>query len=221
MSNVNNTTIEKVLNIVQKEIEKEPLPIVTLIGQMNRDPFKVLIATMLSLRTQDAVTASAAKRLFARADTPQKMRAISETDIAALIYPVGFYRIKAKQIVTTCQILIEKYDGTVPKTIDELIMLPGVGRKTANLVLIEGYRIPAMCVDTHVHRISNRWGYVKTPTPEKTEEELRKKLPKKHWLKYNTLLVSFGQHRCGPTSPRCSDCPIRTFCPQKGVHHHR
>lgn len=217
MSPITNENIDAILLTIRKEVKQHQLPIVTLIAQMDRDPFKVLIATMLSLRTQDAVTAKASERLFAIASTPEKILRLTTKKIETLIYPVGFYRTKAKQIRLVCKILLEKYRGKTPKTIDELIALPGVGRKTANLVLIEGYRIPAMCVDTHVHRISNRWGYVRTKTPEKTEIALRKKLPKKHWITYNDLLVSFGQHRCKPISPRCSDCPIHASCPRKGV----
>jgi endonuclease-3 len=155
--------------------------------------------------------------LFTRATTPKQLLALSESDIAKLIYPVGFYRTKARQLRATSRILLEKFDGNVPDDIDTLVTLPGVGRKTANLVVIQGHGKPGMCVDTHVHRISNRWGYVTTTTPEKTETALRGLLPKKHWMEYNDLLVSFGQHRCAPVSPRCSDCPVRKYCPRIGV----
>lgn len=184
---------------------------------MDRDPFKVLIATKLSLRTKDETTAVASERLFAVADTPEAMLALSEKKIQKLIYPVGFYKTKAKTIKRVCKILLEAYDGVVPDEIDELVTLPGVGRKTANLVLIEGYKKLAMCVDTHVHRISNRWNYVTTKNPDETETALRATLPKKYWIRYNELLVSFGQHRCHPVSPRCSTCPIKQQCPRTNV----
>lgn len=214
---ITNKSIGRVLDLLDQEFNKHPPPIVTLIAQHENDPFRVLIATMLSLRTKDAVTADASRRLFLVAHTPAAMRALSEERIRKLIYPVGFYKTKAKTIKTVCTLLLENYNDIVPKTIDELITLPGVGRKTANLVLIEGYKIPAMCVDTHVHRISNIWGYVKTKTPEQTEIALREKLPKKYWLTYNALLVGYGQQVCVPVSPKCSTCPVRKYCPRIGV----
>ncbi len=214
---IDNKNIAVVLRKVKNEMSKHKPPIVTLIAQQNRDPFRVLISTKLSLRTKDEVTALSSKRLFARADTPEKMIGLSETEIAKLIYPVGFYKTKAKSIKKVCEILLNKYEGVVPGEIDELLKFPGVGRKTANLVLIEGYQKPAMCVDTHVHRISNRWGYVNTKIPDETEMVLRKKLPRKHWITYNELLVGFGQQICNPVSPWCSKCPINKECPKKNV----
>ena len=180
-------------------------------------PFRVLISCILSLRTQDATTAQASHRLFALADTPEAMLKLTTQKIAKLIYPVGFYRTKAKVIRDVCQVLMRDYSGKVPDDIDELLKFKGVGRKTANLVVTLGYRKPGICVDTHVHRISNRWGYVKTATPEKTEFALRDKLPKPYWIEYNDLLVSFGQHLCRPISPVCSQCPIERYCDKKGV----
>lgn len=182
-----------------------------------QSPFRVLISCILSLRTQDATTAKASRRLFAIADSPQTMIKFTAKKIEKLIYPVGFYRTKAKNIREICRTLINQHRGEVPDDIDELLKLKGVGRKTANLVVTLGYHKPGICVDTHVHRISNRWGYVKTKTPEKTEFALRAKLPKQYWIEYNDLLVSFGQHLCRPISPVCSQCPIAKYCSQIGV----
>jgi endonuclease III len=196
-------------------------PIITFIANRGATPFEVLVSTLLSLRTKDEVTGAAAQRLFAVARTPQAMVKLAQEEIEKLIYPVGFYPTKAKRLLAVSRILLERYDGKVPDTLEELTALPGVGRKTANLVLVEGYRIPAICVDTHVHRISNRIGYVKTKTPDDTEQALRKKLPKKHWIRYNELLVAFGQVLCRPVSPFCSHCPVADMCPQIGVDRHR
>jgi len=193
-----------------------------LIDQMHAaGPFKVLIATILSLRTRDDTTAVAAPRLFAVADTPQSMVTLSADEVAQLIYPVGFYRTKARDILAICQQLITQHAGEVPADMTQLLALPGVGRKTANLVLAIGFGIPAICVDIHVHRICNRWGYVDTTTPEETEQVLRQALPSAFWIPINGLLVTLGQQICHPTSPRCSQCPLRTVCAQRGVTRHR
>lgn len=213
--------IHEVIGILRRETKKWDVPIVTLMSQTERNPFKILIATVLSLRTKDEVTAKAADRLFQVADNPYDMMKLDEEEIAALIYPVGFYRRKAKNIKEICKVLIDKYDGKVPDDIDELLKLPGVGRKTANLVVTLGYGKPGICVDTHVHRISNRLGYVDTKTPEETEFALRKKLPKEYWIEINDLLVSLGQHICHPTSPKCSQCPIEEYCEKRGVKRSR
>jgi len=172
---------------------------------------------MLSLRTKDTTTAVAAPRLFALADTPGKMLLLKPRRIEKAIYPVGFYRVKAKSILRVCRILLEKYGGRVPDDLDALIALPGVGRKTANLVLTQGFGKPGICVDTHVHRITNRWGYVKTKTPEQTEMALREKLPQEYWIEINDHLVALGQNICHPTSPKCSVCPVREWCESVGV----
>lgn len=214
---MDTSTIEKVIAILRKEVKKYNAPIVTLVAQTHHDPFRVLIATVLSLRTKDQVTANACKKLFVVADTPENMLLLSEKEIEELIYPVGFYRTKARNIKKICQKLLDEYDGRVPDDLDELLKFPNVGRKTANLVLTEGYNIPAMCVDVHVNRISNRLGYVKTKTPHETEMALRKKLPKKYWGDYNYLLVAHGQHICVPISPFCSKCPVNKYCERKGV----
>ena len=196
-------------------------PIITFIAHRGATPFEVLVSTLLSLRTKDEVTSLAAERLLAVANTPQTMVALEPEAIERLIYPVGFYPTKAKRLIEISRILLDRYDGKVPDTIEALTDLPGVGRKTANLVLVEGFKIPAICVDTHVHRISNRIGYVKTKTPEQTEMALRKRLPKRHWVRYNELLVAFGQVLCRPVSPHCSRCPVTDMCPRIGVLRHR
>ena len=196
-------------------------PIVTVVAQSSESPFHVLISCILSLRTQDATTAQASRRLFALAGTPAEMRRLSTRKIEKAIYPVGFYRTKAKTIREICRTLIENYAGRVPDEIDELLKLKGVGRKTANLVVTLGYRKPGICVDTHVHRISNRWGYVRTKNPKETEFALRQRLPKRYWIEYNDLLVSFGQHLCRPISPMCSQCPVEKYCDKVGVKIHR
>lgn len=193
-----------------------------LIDQMHAvGAFRVLIATLLSLRTRDETTAVVAPRLFAVADTAATMAALSEQQIAELIYPVGFYRNKARDIKAICAVLITKYNGAVPTTMEELLALPGVGRKTANLVLAIGHNIPAICVDIHVHRICNRWGYLDTKTPEETEMALRRDLPESSWIDINGLLVTLGQQICHPVSPRCSQCPVADVCARRGVTRHR
>ena len=181
------------------------------------DPFRVLIACLLSLRTQDTTTGPAAARLFALADTPQTMLALPARRIERAIYPVGFYRTKARVILGLCRDLLARFGGRVPDDIDALLTLKGVGRKTANLVVTLGFAKPGICVDTHVHRISNRLGYVRTRTPEQTEMALRAKLPRRYWIGYNDLLVTFGQNVCAPVSPRCSGCPVRALCGRVGV----
>ena len=181
------------------------------------DPFRVLIACILSLRTQDTTTGPAAARLFAVAATPESMLRLPAARISKLIYPVGFYRTKARVILGICRDLLERFGGRVPDTIDDLLTLNGVGRKTANLVVTMGFGKPGICVDTHVHRISNRLGYVRTRTPEATEMALRARLPRRFWIGYNDLLVAFGQNVCAPISPRCSTCPVRAICRRVGV----
>jgi len=181
------------------------------------DPFRVLIACLLSLRTKDETTGPAAARLFAFADTPRAMLRLTPRQIERAIFPVGFYRTKARVILGVCRDLIERFDGRVPDDIDALLTLKGVGRKTANLVVTQGFNKPGICVDVHVHRISNRLGYVKTRNPKETEMALRRRLPRRYWIGYNDLLVSFGQNICQPVSPRCSVCPVSHACPRLGV----
>ena len=187
------------------------------VAERSRDPFRVLIACLLSLRTKDETTGPASARLFALADTPEAMRRLRPRQIERAIFPVGFYRVKARVVLGVCRDLIERFGGAVPDRIDELLTLNGVGRKTANLVVTQAFNKPGICVDTHVHRISNRLGYVKTKTPDETEMTLRGRLPRRYWIGYNDLLVSFGQNICGPISPRCSACPVRDSCPRIGV----
>ncbi len=212
--------IEAIIKILREETKKFKEPIVTTISR-KKDPYKVLISTVLSLRTKDEVTHKASERLYKKASTPWEMVKLSPNEIEKLIYPVGFYKRKAKNIIEISKILIEKYDGKVPDDIDELLKLPGVGRKTANLVVTLGYGKLGICVDTHVHRVSNRLGIVKTKTPEETEFALRKILPKKYWIEYNDLLVTWGQNICTPISPKCSMCKISSYCNKIGVTKHR
>jgi len=214
---VRDRDIHSVIRILRRHVPKWDTPVVTLMAETYESPFRVLISCILSLRTQDSTTAKASHRLFAVADTPQAMLKLSAKKIEKLIFPVGFYKTKAKNILDICRTLIEQHAGNVPDDIDELLKLKGVGRKTANLVVTLGYNKPGICVDTHVHRISNRWGYITTSTPEKSEFALRAKLPKQYWIEYNDLLVSFGQHLCRPISPVCSQCPVRKYCSQIGV----
>jgi endonuclease-3 len=189
--------------------------------QYGRNPFLILVSCILSLRTRDTVSLPASQRLFEHANTPQALLLLSPETIEKLIYPTGFYRQKTKELHKICTILLEKYAGKVPNNHEELIELPGVGPKTANLVLSEGFNIPAICVDTHVHRISNRLGLVKSKTPGQTEEQLKALLPKKYWSEYNKLMVMWGQNICVPISPKCSICPLLPLCPQIGVTKHR
>ena len=195
-------------------------PIVTKVAKDN-DPYKVLVSTVLSLRTKDATTMEASFRLFEKADTVEKLNNLSESEIEKLIYPVGFYKTKAKNLKKIAKTIIEKYNSKVPCDMEELLKLPNVGRKTANLVLAKGYNIPAVCVDIHVHRISNRLGLITTKNPLETEMKLREILPEKYWIEYNDLLVPFGQNICKPISPFCSICPIIAFCDKVGVSRHR
>jgi endonuclease-3 len=187
------------------------------VAEQRPDPFRVLIACLLSLRTRDETTEPAARRLFALGATPAALLRVPRSRIARVIYPVGFYRTKARVIHGVCRDLLDRFDGRVPDRLDDLLTLKGVGRKTANLVLTIGFNKPGICVDTHVHRISNRWGYVQTRTPEETEMALRRRLPRRYWIGYNDLLVAFGQNVCLPLSPHCSRCPVARWCPRVGV----
>jgi len=195
--------------------------VISFIGAKGSTPFEILMSTLLSLRTKDEVTLGATLRLFDHARTPRDLQALSKESIEKLIYPVGFYHTKADRLLAISRIILEQYDGNVPDDMDKLLALPGVGRKTANLVLAEGFGQPAVCVDTHVHRISNRIGFVETRTPEKTEFALREKLPRKYWIDYNEMLVALGQTICRPISPFCSRCPASGICPKIGVDRSR
>ncbi|MCA9398568.1 MAG: endonuclease III [Candidatus Omnitrophica bacterium] len=214
---VTNRNIDQVVKILKKELKDLPDPSVTLVGKRWKSPFLVLISCIMSLRTKDETTLPASERLFALADTPKTMLKLTTKQIEKAIYPVGFYKTKAKTIQGICKDILEKFDGKVPSDIDTLLTMKGVGRKTANLVLTEGFAIPAICVDTHVHRISNRFGYVRTKVPDETEMVLRRQLPKKHWIEYNALLVTYGQNICKPISPLCSGCGVSKYCARVGV----
>lgn len=216
-----NRNIHTIIKILKQQTSLWKTPAVGVVAQTSRSPFMILISCILSLRTKDGTTSQASRRLFALANNPKDMLTLKAKDIEGVIYPVGFYRNKAQTILEISRQLVEKYDSEVPDDLDELLKLRGVGRKTANLVLILGYGKPAICVDTHVHRISNRLGYVSTRIPEETEMALREKLPLRYWMEYNNLLVSFGQHICLPVSPRCSQCPISRFCDRVGVKRSR
>lgn len=214
---VSNNNINTVVSLIKKRLQGLPDPSVTLVGKKWKSPFLVLISCHLSLRTKDETTLPASERLFALAQTPQAMLKLTAKQIEKAIYPVGFYKTKAKRILGICRDLTANFNGRVPDDLDTLLTFKGVGRKTANLVLTEGFGKPGICVDTHVHRISNRFGYVKTKTPEATEMELRKKLPPKYWIEYNSLLVMWGQNICKPISPLCSICPVKNFCARTNV----
>jgi len=180
-------------------------------------PFRVLVGCLISLRTKDEVTGPATERLFKLADTPEGMARLDPGLIARTIYPAGFYNQKGLTIRNVSRRLVEDYGGRVPDTVEDLVKLKGVGRKTANLVVTVGHGKPGICVDTHVHRVVNRWGYVRTKTPDKTELALREKLPRQYWIALNSLLVVFGRNRCQPISPHCSGCPVAGCCPRVGV----
>lgn len=216
-SDLTDSDIHDGMKILTHAVLKWQSPAVTIVSQREGNPFKVLLSCILSLRTQDKTTAAASNRLFALADTPRGVMGLPLQQLEHAIYPVGFYRNKAAQIHEICRVLLERYEGEVPDEMDELLKLKGVGRKTANLVLTLGFGKPGICVDTHVHRICNRWGYVTTKNPEETEKALRAKLPAQYWLVINDLLVTFGQNQCTPLSPRCSTCPISTLCDRIGV----
>ena len=210
--------IHAAMKLVRREVRHWQEPVIGVVARTSaRDPFRILISCLLSLRTKDKTTSEASARLFALAHTPAGLLNLSRRKIERAIYPVGFYRTKAKAIHAICRRLLEIHGGKVPQSIDELITLPGVGRKTANLVVTVGYRKPGICVDIHVHRISNRWGYVKTRTPEETEQALRAQLPKRYWITFNDLLVPYGQNLCQPVSPFCSRCKLSNMCDRVGV----
>jgi len=188
-------------------------PILDLVAIQTADPFKILVGTLLSARTKDETTAYVLKKLFSRIATAEELEKLSIAEITDLIFPIGFYRTKARHLKSLAKILIEKYHSKVPDNMDDLLTLPGVGRKTANLVLILAFDQPAMCVDTHVHRISNRLGMIKTHSPAESEDALRNTLDIKHWKTYNSILVAFGQTICRPINPKCTICPIKELCP--------
>ena len=210
--------IGKIISLLKQEIRHFENPIATEIGERTKDPFLVLISCILSLRTKDTTTCPASKRLFGLANNPEDMLKLSKKQIEKAIFPVGFYPTKAMYIKKTCKILIEEYNGKVPDKEEELLKLPGIGRKCMGIVMCYGFgknsHIP---VDTHVHKLTNRLGWVKTKTPEKTEQELMKIIPRKYWHDLNNLLVAHGQNICVPVSPFCSKCYINKYCPRIGV----
>jgi len=203
--------IIKTIRLIENQVKTFTVPSVTQVSRRD-DPFQVLISCILSLRTKDKTTIEAANRLFRVADNPKSMIKLTQGRLQKLIYPVGFYRNKSRDILGISRRILKDFSGNVPRNLEGLLSLKGVGRKTANLVLGLGYNIPAICVDTHVHRISNRLGWVKTKTPEQTEYALSKIIPKKEWIDLNTTLVTFGQNICVPISPFCSKCYVHRFC---------
>jgi endonuclease-3 len=211
---MNKPTFLAALSILKQEYPKWKAPVVTFMAENHATPFRILISTVLSLRTKDEVTALASKRLFKVARTPKSMAKLPIPQIEKLIYPVGFYRNKAKQIQKICEEIQHKHAGLVPDSLETLLEFKGVGRKTANLVLSKGFNKPAICVDTHVHRITNRLGFIDTQTPDETELALMKKLPKEHWQTINELLVAFGQTICRPIGPKCPLCKVNK-CPSR------
>jgi endonuclease III len=206
---VKDRSIGRVLAKIEEQVGPASLEV--------SEPFAVLVSTLISLRTKDAVTEAAAARLLARAPTPEALARLRAATVERLIFPAGFYRRKARTLIAIAKRLLADHGGEVPSEMGPLLGLRGVGRKTANLVLVRGFGIPALCVDTHVHRISNRLGYVRTRTPAQTERALDAKLPLRHWLAVNELLVHFGQQVCTPLSPRCSLCPVARMCDRRGV----
>jgi endonuclease III len=209
--------ISKVYRILKKEFLKNRVPVVDLIESQTRDPFKILVATMLSARTKDQTTSAAARRLFTIITTADDLAMVPLEKLEKLIFPVGFYREKAKNLKQWPAIIRERFKGTIPSTVEELVGLPGVGRKTANLVVAIGFHKPAVCVDVHVHRIFNRLGYLTSKTPLQTEMLLREHLPVKYWTTFNSYFVSFGQHTCFPRNPCCDRCPVYRWCGRVGV----
>ncbi|MBU0471818.1 MAG: endonuclease III [Nanoarchaeota archaeon] len=209
--------VGSIYDILRKESKNWKVPVVDMIEIQTNNPFKVLLGTILSARTKDEVTVQASKRLFSKVDKVNDLNKLSTKEIEKLIYPVGFYKTKAVHLKKLPVVLNERFGGVIPDIVEELVELPGVGRKTANLVVAVGFHKPAVCVDTHVHRIMNRFGYIKTISPFESEMALRKKLPVKYWEKINSLLVAFGQHLCSPINPWCSKCPVINYCNQVGV----
>jgi len=212
--------IDKIYRILKKHVKDYKVPVVDLIEIQTNDPFKVLIATILSARTKDETTVKVCEKLFAKVKKFDDLNKLKLKEIEKLIYPVGFYKTKSKHLKSLPSALKE-FDNKVPSNIEDLLKLPGVGRKTANLVRSVAFKKDGMCVDIHVHRISNRLGYVNTKTPFETEMKLRETLPKKYWESYNSMLVAFGQNLCRPLSPYCSKCPIINYCNQVNVGNKR
>jgi len=214
------TDLSLVLRYLRKSIKSWRVPVVTKISRQ-QNPFMVLVSCLLSLRTRDEITDAASRRLFVLASSPKKLLRLDPKQVEKAIYPVAFYRNKTLRLYEISRALIDDNDGKVPDSLDQLLRLKGVGRKTANLTLVLGHNKPGVCVDIHVHRIVNRWGYVQTKSPNETEKALRCKLPKRYWMEINNLLVSFGQNICKPQSPFCSNCVVLEYCEQVGVNRYR
>lgn len=214
---MNNHNIRFVIKELERLYSENPAPVVDFIKAKTGDPFKILVATILSARTNDTITTKVVKSLFNVITNFCDLEKLSVSEIEKLIYPVGFYKQKAKYLKELPEVIKSKFYNKIPQEIEELVKLPGVGRKTANLVRALAFGKPAICVDVHVHRISNRLGYVKTDNPLQTEMELRKKLPKKYWIRFNSLIVSFGQKLCTPRNPKCNICPIIKYCNKVNV----
>ena len=214
------TDLPLVLRYLRKSIKSWRVPVVTKISRQ-QNPFMVLVSCLLSLRTRDKITDAASRRLFVLASSPKKLLRLDPKQVEKAIYPVAFYRNKTLRLYEISRALIDDNDGKVPDSLDQLLRLKGVGRKTANLTLVLGHNKPGVCVDIHVHRIVNRWGYVQTKSPNETEKALRCKLPKRYWMEINNLLVSFGQNICKPQSPFCSNCDALEYCEQVGVNRYR
>ena len=221
--NFDEAYFDRIFALFQEALKKKKrnLPSVSLIALKMNTPYTVLISTLISLRTKDDVTLAASERLFSLADNPDKMLSLSEEEIEKAIYPAGFYKRKAQNIKEISKTLIEKYDGKVPSTQEELLALPGVGIKTANLTLNLGFNIDAICVDCHVHQIANRIGWIDTKTPEESVDALESIMPRRFWIPLNELLVAYGQNVCLSISPLCSECPICKECPKKGLKYSR
>lgn len=212
-----NRDIDAVMQILGEHFIAVKAPIVDLIQATTKDPFKVLVATILSARTKDETTAAAVYRLFDRIANAAELGQLSEIELNKLIYPVGFHNAKTKHLKALPEVLQREFGGIVPSEIDDLLKLPGVGRKTANLVRAVAFSLPAICVDVHVHRICNRWGYIQTNSPFESEMALRAKLPLQHWLQINSYVVAFGQNLCTPRKPKCAGCPIHSYCQRVGL----
>ncbi len=214
---ISNKNVDTVIITVKNAVKKYAMPVLERFNDSKKDPYWVLIPCILSLRAKDEATAVVSESLYRMAPTPEQVLKIPLKKMEQIVYKTGFYHVKAKNVLNITKIILEKYKGKVPDDIDELLTIPGVGRKTANLVVTVAFKKPGICVDTHVHKISNRWGYVKTKDAEHTEMRLREILPKKYWMKINLYLVLFGQNICLSVSPFCSKCPIAKWCPRIGV----
>lgn len=215
---MNRANIPSIDRILKREYARGRAPVVAFEAARTREPFRVLVSTILSARTKDETTAAVSRRLFKIVKCPADIEKLSQRELEKIIFPIGFYRTKAKHLKQLHRVLAERFDGQIPDTIADLCELPGVGRKTANLVVTAAFDKPGICVDVHVHRICNRLGLLKTKTPLETEMRLRRILPKRYWKTWNSYLVSFGQTVCRPVGPRCGECPLRQYCRQVGVH---